>query len=58
MANYTYRKVEQTINKTDYNTWLTNLTVSADTRIVYYQELPTVNDDDEIRIKVLLEVMS
>ncbi len=58
MAQYTYTKVEETIKKINYATWLTNLTASADTKIIFYQELPTVNDEEEIRIKVLIEVTS
>jgi len=57
MAQYTYTKVEETMKKVDYDTWLTNLTVSADTKMVFYQELPTV-DNEEVRVKVILEVIS
>jgi hypothetical protein len=58
MANYAYTKIETTIKKVDYNTWLSNLTTTPDTRIIFYQELQAVNDEEEVRIKLLLEVMS
>lgn len=58
MANYTYTRIEKTMNKTDYNTWLTNLTSAPDTKIVFYQEQPTIDEEDKIRVKVLLEVTS
>ena len=58
MAQFTYTKIEETVAKADYNTWLTNLTSAADTRIIFYEELPTVDKLEEIRVKVILEVQS
>ena len=56
MAQFTYSKVEETIKKADYDTWLTNLTSAADTRIVFYEEGQAVDHIEDIRVKVILEV--
>ena len=58
MAQFTYSKVEETIKKADYDTWLTNLTSAANTKIIFYQEGQAVDHIENIRVKVILEVSS
>lgn len=55
MAQFTYTKVTTTINKKDYDTWLTAQTAAANTKIIFYQEGQAV-ENDEIRVKIILEL--
>ena len=57
MAQFTYTKVEATVPKEDFDTWLTAQTTTADTRIIFYQELQAT-DNESTRIKLIIEVQS
>jgi hypothetical protein len=56
MAQFTYTRIDETMKKTDYDAWLTNLTSADNTRIIYYEEKQAVDSLDDIKIKLLLEV--
>ena len=58
MAAYTYERIEETMLKTDVAAWLNTLTTPTNTRITSYVEAPTVNQEDYIRIKILLETIT
>ena len=58
MAVYTYERIEETMLKTEVAAWLNTLTSPSDKRITSYVEAPTVNQEDYIRIKILLETIT
>ena len=56
MATFEYTRILETVEKDNFDAWLTSLTAAADTRIIYYEEFQTVDSEEYIRAKIVLEV--
>ena len=57
MAVYTYKTYQNTLLKTDVDTWLNSITGSGK-RITSYIESPAVDPEDYITVKVLVETIA
>jgi hypothetical protein len=57
MAVYTYKTYQNTLLKTDVDTWLNSITGTGK-RITSYIESPAVDPEDYITVKVLVETIA
>ena len=56
MAAFAYTRIEETMLKSAFPTWLSALTTNVNTSIIFYEELPPVDPLLNIRVKIILQV--